>query len=55
MTALDPKPGFTPETVQAVLDAGGTLAKGQALRCRVRYFSDGANGPKQTRFLTHPD
>jgi hypothetical protein len=35
------KPGFTPETVQAVLDAGGTLPKGQALRCRVRYFSDG--------------
>lgn len=37
----DNKPGFTPETVQATLDAGGTLPKGQALRCRVRYFSDG--------------
>jgi len=35
------KPGFTPETVQIVLDAGGALPKGQALRCRVRYFSDG--------------
>jgi len=35
------KPGFSPETVQAVLDSGGTLPKGQALRCRVRYFSDG--------------
>lgn len=39
--AEDPKPGFSPEAVQAVLDAGGTLPKGQALRCRVRYFSDG--------------
>ncbi len=37
----DTKPGFSPETVQAVLDANGTLPKGQALRCRVRYFSDG--------------
>ncbi len=35
------RPGFTPETVQAVLDAGGTLPRGQALRCKVRYFSDG--------------
>jgi len=32
--ADDTKPGFTPEAVQAVLDAGGTLPKGQALRCR---------------------
>ena len=39
--AEDAKPGFSPEAVQAVLDAGGTLPKGQALRCRVRYFSDG--------------
>ena len=39
--AEDPKPGFSPEAVQAVLDSGGTLPKGQALRCRVRYFSDG--------------
>jgi REP element-mobilizing transposase RayT len=37
----DTKPGLSPEAVQAVLDAGGTLARGQALRCRVRYFSDG--------------
>jgi putative transposase len=35
------KPGFSPEAVQAVLDAGGRLPKGQILRCRVRYFSDG--------------
>jgi len=39
--AEDTKPGFSPDAVQAVLDAGGTLPKGQALRCRVRYFSDG--------------
>jgi REP element-mobilizing transposase RayT len=39
--AEDDKPGFSPEVVQAVLDAGGALPKGQALRCRVRYFSDG--------------
>ncbi|NQU38514.1 MAG: transposase [Lentisphaerae bacterium] len=37
----DAKPGFSPQAVQAVLDAGGILPKGQALRCRVRYFSDG--------------
>jgi hypothetical protein len=37
----DDKTGFTPESVQAVIDAGGTLPRGQALRCRVRYFSDG--------------
>jgi REP element-mobilizing transposase RayT len=36
------KPGFSPEEVKAVLDAGGTLPVNQVLRCRVRYFSDGA-------------
>ena len=35
------KRGFTAEEVQAVLDAGGKLTFGQALRCRVRYFTDG--------------
>lgn len=35
------KRGFTPEEVQAVLDADGKLTFGQALRCRVRYFTDG--------------
>jgi hypothetical protein len=33
--------GFTPEEVKAVLDAGGRLPVSEALRCRVRYFSDG--------------
>ena len=36
------KPGFTPETVREVLEAGGTLPINQVLRCRVRYFTDGA-------------
>ena len=33
--------GFSAEEVQTVLNAGGKLSIGQALRCRVRYFSDG--------------
>jgi len=36
------KAGFTPETVREVLEAGGTLPINQMLRCRVRYFTDGA-------------
>jgi putative transposase len=36
------KPGFSPEVVKAVLEAGGTLPISQVLRCRVRYFTDGA-------------
>ena len=36
------KPGFSAETVKAVLDAGGTLPVNELLRCRVRYFTDGA-------------
>ena len=36
------KPGFSAETVSAVLDAGGTLPLNELLRCRVRYFTDGA-------------
>ena len=35
------KPGFSSDAVQAVLDSGGALPRGEALRCRVRYFSDG--------------
>jgi len=35
------KDGFAHETVKAVLAGGGKLTPGQALRCRVRYFSDG--------------
>jgi len=35
------KHGFSAEEVQAVLDAGGKLTFGQALRCRVRYFTEG--------------
>jgi REP element-mobilizing transposase RayT len=33
--------GFTKEEVDAVKAAGGKLSRGQLLRCRVRYFSDG--------------
>jgi putative transposase len=36
------KAGFTPEQVRQVLAEGGALPRGVALRCRVRYFSDGA-------------
>jgi len=32
---------FSEEMVQQILDAGGTLPVRDALRCRVRYFSDG--------------
>jgi hypothetical protein len=35
------RPGFTREEVEAVKAAGGKLSRGQLLRCRVRYFSDG--------------
>ena len=35
------KPGFQPEKVQEVLEAGGELSVPQVLRCRVRYFTDG--------------
>jgi REP element-mobilizing transposase RayT len=34
--------GFTKEEVDAVKAAGGKLSRSQLLRCRVRYFSDGA-------------
>ncbi|MGF1679567.1 MAG: transposase [Candidatus Methylacidiphilales bacterium] len=34
--------GLTPEQVQAVLTSRGKLDRAEALRCRVRYFSDGA-------------
>ena len=33
--------GFTPEQIQAVVKADGRLPLQEALRCRVRYFSDG--------------
>ncbi len=36
------KPGFSADAVKAVLAAGGTLPVNEALRCRVRYFNDGA-------------
>ena len=32
---------FSEEKVQQILDAGGALPLSDALRCRVRYFSDG--------------
>jgi len=35
------KPGFSPEEVDKVLAEGGKLPAATALRCRVRYFSDG--------------
>ena len=34
--------GFTGREIEAVLAAGGRLSLAQALRCRVRYFTDGA-------------
>ncbi len=33
--------GFSPAMVRKVLDEDGALSRGQLLRCRVRYFSDG--------------
>lgn len=35
------RPGFSRDQVQAVLQSGGRLPLAEALRCRVRYFSDG--------------
>ena len=35
------KGGFTQREIEAVLAAGGKLTLAQALRCRVRYFTDG--------------
>ncbi|MFK5924704.1 MAG: chemotaxis protein CheW, partial [Verrucomicrobiota bacterium] len=36
------KGGFTREEIDEVLQAGGKLPLAAALRCRVRYFTDGA-------------
>ena len=36
------RPGFSPRKVAAVLDAGGELPLNELLRCRIRYFTDGA-------------
>lgn len=35
------RPGFSPQQVRQVLDAGGELPMHQLLRCRVKYFTDG--------------
>jgi hypothetical protein len=35
------RPGFTPQEVRSVIEAGGRLPLHVLLRCRVRYFSDG--------------
>jgi putative transposase len=35
------RPGFSQAEVDRVLESGGQLSVNQALRCRVRYFSDG--------------
>ncbi len=35
------KPGFSPEDVKRVLEAGGKLPLNVVLRCRVRYFTAG--------------
>ncbi len=35
------RPGFSPEEVQRVLEAGGKLPLNVVLRCRVRYFTAG--------------
>ncbi|MDZ4816731.1 MAG: chemotaxis protein CheW, partial [Verrucomicrobiota bacterium] len=34
--------GFAKEQVKSVLEAGGELTREEMLRCRVRYFADGA-------------
>ncbi|MDZ4199606.1 MAG: hypothetical protein U1E27_10030, partial [Kiritimatiellia bacterium] len=45
---IEGKAGFEPEQVKKVLEEGGELSLAQALRCRVRYFSDGvALGSKE--------
>lgn len=36
-----PGRGFDPERVRQVLDNQGRLSRGECLRCRVRYFTDG--------------
>ena len=36
------KPGFSVQKVKAVIEAGGELPLNELLRCRVRYFTDGA-------------
>ena len=36
------KQSFSAEDVKKVLEAGGALSRDQLLRCRVRYFVDGA-------------
>ncbi|MCF6311417.1 MAG: transposase [Verrucomicrobiales bacterium] len=41
-TASKGKAGFSDSQIQKVLSAGGRLPLAVALRCRVRYFSDGA-------------
>ena len=35
------KGGFTQREIEAVWEAGGKLTLAQALRCRIRYFTDG--------------
>ena len=35
------KPGFSPQKVRQVVDAGGRLPAAELLRCRVRYFTNG--------------
>jgi hypothetical protein len=35
------RPGIAAEEVERVIEAGGKLTLQQALRCRVRYFTDG--------------
>ncbi|MCF6312964.1 MAG: hypothetical protein L3J39_10985 [Verrucomicrobiales bacterium] len=36
------KAGFSQEKIEEVLESGGRLPVAEALRCRVRYFTDGA-------------
>lgn len=36
------KPGFSVQKVKTVIEAGGELPLNELLRCRVRYFTDGA-------------
>ncbi|MFT4546151.1 MAG: putative transposase [Verrucomicrobiales bacterium] len=38
---VKPKGGFTQREIEAVWAAGGKLSMAEALRCRIRYFTDG--------------
>ena len=42
MAGVASRGGFDPREIEAVLAAGGKLSLAEALRCRVRYSTEGA-------------